>query len=382
MKKLTESRRKWFRIRAHRQAKSAVRRSRVPGMKRGNHTVRIWDGAHEEIVVSERPAKGMPSKLCFAENLAETVSWFAAMRRRFLSGNHRSKVWVRRAKDGRLRSMRSYADFAALKEISTAAALVMAAEYDRVRELVGSVPPAVNIHKWDGRILRKLFDLGFFETVGLREENVEPYVGGNDMVMTQRFFSGRNTADTVVAHERLRRLWTFLEPERLMPKDVSVSLMSAISEAMGNVARHAYHPDEKLLYPHVGKWWMTGEADRNARVLKMVIFDQGATIPVTYRKQTITGEAISLIEAQTDARHLFSKDGRIIEAAARFGDESKHGNGMAQMKQAIDIAGAGRLRILSRGGEYLYENRRERSKAHPASVGGTLIEWEVQLPAE
>ncbi|WP_417483273.1 hypothetical protein [Maricaulis sp.] len=386
MKKLTQRRRNWFRMRARRQAKFSARRMPVGGLKWGSHSVKIWDGAGEETIISEQPARSIPSKLCFTDNLAETASWFAAMRRRFLSGDYQKKVWVRRVKNGRLRSIRTYADFSVLREISTAAALVMAAEYDRVRGLIGSVPPAVDIHKWDGRILKKLLDLGFFETVGLQPEKVEPFVWADETLMTQRFFSGRNTEDIGDAHENLRRLWSFLEPEQLMPKDVSVNLMSAISEAMSNVARHAYPPDAGLLYPHVGKWWMAGEADRRTRSLRMVIFDQGATIPVTYRKQTLTGEAISLIESARDANHRFAKDGRIIEAAARFGasstEESKHGNGMEQMKRAIDIAGAGRLRILSRGGEYIYEGGRERSNAHQNSVGGTLIEWEVQLPAE
>ena len=69
----------------------------------------------------------------------------------------------------------------------------------------------------------------------------------------------------------------------------------------------------------------------------------------------------------------------------RFGNtqtnEAFRGQGIANMKQLIDVCGHGRLTIFSRGGrcDYTGEERTERS-SYPLSVGGTLVEWVLQLP--
>ncbi len=51
------------------------------------------------------------------------------------------------------------------------------------------------------------------------------------------------------------------------------------------------------------------------------------------------------------------------------------------MKDMIDNAGGGSLRIMSRGGVCNYEYKKDIQRfSSPYSVGGTLIEWVINLP--
>lgn len=51
------------------------------------------------------------------------------------------------------------------------------------------------------------------------------------------------------------------------------------------------------------------------------------------------------------------------------------------MKALIDICGRGKLTIFSRGGRCEYECGSEvKGDSYATSIGGTLIEWVVQLP--
>lgn len=158
-----------------------------------------------------------------------------------------------------------------------------------------------------------------------------------------------------------------------------------------NVKMHAYTGDHRFQFRHVGRWWLTGSADRANRVLNVVIYDQGATIPLTYDKLPKHREVLEFIKGGlasiAGGRSPYASDAVHIEAAMKYGnsqtDRPNRGKGLPQMQDAIDAAGNGRLFVASRGGQYLYGDGKGvgRKATYRHSIGGTLIEWTIQLPA-
>ena len=66
-------------------------------------------------------------------------------------------------------------------------------------------------------------------------------------------------------------------------------------------------------------------------------------------------------------------------------NESNRGRGLVQIQNLIDHAQAGRLRISSRSGEYIYqkgegkEGENVRSRTLKGDIGGTLIHWSLNV---
>ncbi|RUM95324.1 hypothetical protein EET67_23905 [Pseudaminobacter arsenicus] len=335
--------------------------------------------------MSEKAPSYPPEIMCFERNLDQTAGFLARLRRRLLSVGPRPS-WTRN-KNGTPR-LRSYLDFARIEEISTSCALVLAAEYERIGKIIGSPPPVVNLDEWNEPVFFRLWQLGFFPLLGLTESNLADQVTEDENSMTLRFFSGANAEETEQADRMLQRLAKFIDPENSLPDDIAIPLNSALSEAMVNVGMHAYPENYPFPFRHIGRWWLSGSANRKSRTLTVAIYDQGATIPVTYRELATAAKVRAFLAENWPLKdnHVFAADAVHIEAAMKYGNtqsqKPNRGKGLPQMQEAIDVCGNDRLMILSRGGRYIYHSAKktERSTFH-SSIGGTLIEWTVTLPS-
>ncbi|MAS41711.1 MAG: hypothetical protein CML46_17745 [Rhodobacteraceae bacterium] len=81
----------------------------------------------------------------------------------------------------------------------------------------------------------------------------------------------------------------------------------------------------------------------------------------------------------------FQDDAIYIEGAMARGEtqtgEPGRGEGLPQMMELVDICGSGSLTIYSRGGMARYRCGQDiEIRSFPHSVGGTLIEWEMEFP--
>lgn len=379
MKKLTLRYKRWLRRRSINEAK----RQRVfkPTF------VRVWISDEVVPAVALHKVISPPTVWCFDKNFEETCFFLQKLRKRLLSPK-RNVAWVA-APSGRSQfsKISGFMDFSLVEEMSTSAALVLCAEYVRAAVIVGRSPPLINLEDWKQPVFGRLFDLGFFDALKIEPEQIPQKFASNDSILTLRFLSGSNAEETKAADEALMELARFIDPQGELPPDISLALNSALSEAMVNVKRHAYPRDHRFAYRHVGRWWLAGSANRANRTLTISIYDQGASIPVTYQRLELQDKVREFIAqiASAEPDRLFKYDGRNIEAAVRYGrsqiDAEHHGNGLPQMKEVIDLVSNGQLRILSRGGEYIYNRHNgATSRSHRASIGGTLIEWTVQLP--
>jgi hypothetical protein len=382
MKKLTLKRRIWFTIRARKQFKR-VNRKHAPVRH-----VRLWVG--EEIVdaISDRKPSEPPKILCLETAPLETAGFLQFLRRRLIAGGSGARsAWTSAPGTAKVPRISSFTDFAGIEFLSTSAALVLAAEYQRASEIVGGKPPVVNLDEWNDYVFQRLFQLGFFPLLGLVDGQVPTPVTNNENVMTLRFWSGSDARETERADEMLMELAAFIDPNRELDDAISIPLTSALSEAMVNVRMHAYPKDYRFQYPHINRWWLTGSADRTNRKLTVAIYDQGASIPVTFEKRMLSQKVIEflrdVVPGTTD--HAFRSDAAQIEAAVRYGNSQselpERGKGLPQMQEAIDACGNGKLLIFSRGGRYIYSGPGKVTRDwYKSSIGGTLIEWTLELP--
>ncbi|MDP2051937.1 MAG: ATP-binding protein [Cypionkella sp.] len=393
MRRLTISLRKWFAARARNEAKKKSVVRRRSSSRTRKLIVQAWSGAGVEDVFVKRQPWRPPAVLCFDHNTEDTLKFFEDWRLK--SAAVKSSVspkrlsWLTEPRNGRgMKSIETYADYAGIETISTAAAVVIAADYERLAALVGSAPPTINLHLWSDPVFKKLFELGFFEIVGLTERVSDRY-HDNGKARTMQILSGTNAEGNKVASEHLLALSALITEGRGLSDEVSFALNSALDEAMINVARHAYPEDHNTGYRHIGKWWVTAEADRLAKTLTIVIYDQGATIPFTLPRRKAFHAVVDSITrlVSPGSTHEFDNDSAYIAAAMDLGTSQTgqpfRGYGIPQMKDLIDICGKGRLSIFSRGGRCEYEARSNwgiRRSSFSRSIGGTLIEWVIELP--
>lgn len=391
MKVPSASWRKWHRLRARNQLRRTSEYMARIARNRVRHQVTLWLGDSTEIATSRTLPTAPPEVLCFRTNRLETVRFFHEWRIRTTPkariADAEVKPWIsRRRGKSRRRSISGYVDYANIEEISTAAAVVIAADYDRLATIKSEAPPTVNLHKWSDPVFNKLLELGFFEIVGLVDSIPDRYID-DGLTRTMSIISGRDASQLEEAARHLKNLALLVRDGEIFDEELELAINTALSEAMANVARHAYPDGHHFRFRHVSKWWVTAAADRPNRKLTIVIYDQGASIPVTFtgRKMSERAKSAFMRVFQGDSAFDFDNDSAYILGAMQRGNtqttEPNRGLGLSNMKDLIDICGMGRLTIFSRGGVCEYADGTETYwPSLPYSIGGTLIEWTIQLP--
>lgn len=402
MKKPDETYRKWHRARALNQAKrtqsSHVRGAHREKVARVNppwrpKIVRAWTGEGIENVLCVKGINYPPEVICFKDNGEETLRFMSTLRDKLairdLPSGPQHKVWLSTKSRRGLRQISVFTDYSGIKRISTAAAVVLAAEYDRARRIIGSAPPTINLDEWSDAAFTTLFEMGFFEIVGLTPDTEQRYADSRSGdVRTMRMISGANSNELRDASERILDLSRFIDADGPMTAEVVGALNSALGEAMINVARHAYPADFESQYVQVKRWWIAASANRAERRLNVVVYDQGASIPWTLPKQTWASIFHGILAKATGTLPDvgYPHDADYIEYAMGEGrtqtGEQGRGEGLPQMKDFVRICGAGSLTILSRGGKCCYRPEQTTLAKEPLvmPIDGTLIEWEMQLP--
>jgi len=350
--------------------------------------VQIWQGGEPELAICvERPVLP-PAHLCFRENGEETTAFFDMIRRSFFYTPVDEQYFIFRPKSpSKLPRVAGYSDFAQIHQISTSAAVVLAADYERIAVLNGEVPPTIELHTWTDAVFSRLFQLGFFEAVGHVAERDE-LLKETENSLTMQVISSRNADDLREASRALEDLGRFLDPEHSIPEAVLIPFITGLSEAMTNVTQHAYPDNHEFEFEQIGKFWIAATANRVNQTLTVVFYDQGVSIPVTYPKLATVGWVIKYLRRalrqDQDKEFDYQNDGTYIRAALKYGSsqtkEPHRGKGLPQMRELIRTLGKGSLHIRSRGGWCNCDAKgRIKSGSSVNSIGGTLIEWRVEL---
>lgn len=278
-----------------------------------------------------------------------------------------------------------YLDFSCLSEISLGAAVVLTADYDRMSKILGQVPPTIDLHKWQTSVVTKLNQLGFFNLLGHVPSTDKLIEDGP--TLTMRIVRGTNADELKTVDASLNVLGEFLREDESSSLDPTiVKVLTTISEAITNVTQHAYSAGLQYRHQHINSFWVAATADKTTRNLTVAVYDQGATIPLTYPRLNLKEKAVRFLSSAIGGvpEFEYQHDGTYIRAAMRYGgsrtDQAFRGKGLPQMFRLMQSVGAGTMSIRSRGG---WCTRRSTGRMTQGfadeSIGGTLIEWTIEL---
>jgi hypothetical protein len=329
----------------------------------------------------------MPAILSFDENAEETLAALGHLRRVLQTPVRGTTRFDSPSKHRRGRSgwLGRHIPFETIRHIAPAAALVVAAEYDRIFLRTGARSFVAGVERWDAAVLDTLSRIGFFDLVGFEGTADQPDVNADLVILPMR--SGETADPTQVG-----QLVTDLKQLYPNPDESSeaglVHLYGAMIEAVSNVMNHAYPRGwESEPPPALRRWWMTGTVDRRIRQTTAVVFDRGVSIPVSlpnwdraegwFRR---IKRKIGVIPAVNDPKSDGEAIAAAVEEAVSSTGEQHRGTGLAQMRDFVSQCREGRLRIMSRCGEVIFRpGQHPDVRTYDVPIGGTLIEWSVLL---
>lgn len=405
MKKLTLARKILFKIRIKRAKKAKIRKHRIKLSNKTLQTtqsfrpfeVSIWDGKEERIALCMTQPLMPPANIDFGESIDNTLEFLKKIRNAIGKKQPSlapSKKWIKE-KVGRIPRIKSFYDYSSINSISISAALVIASCYDRARRIYGATPAAVNYADWPPHIFKVLHDVGFFEFIGHVATDGKLKNQHNDVEDGVRAISaitGANANGLEECSGQILKLLNFLSLDDETALKFLREINSAVSEAMINVSKHAYPQDyvTSSSYDTVEQWWMTAQADRVNRTLKLVVYDQGATIPGTLPRLSWFKNAVEQSIRKLVPNFVYNPEHRTMdheyinysmqEGKTQTSDKQR-GLGLPQMQSLIDLCDDGALTIVSRAGLYRYERTTGvHKRALPVELEGTLVEWHLTLP--
>jgi hypothetical protein len=339
-----------------------------------------WRGSNYAVPVTGQ-GRAVPETLCLEKNRDETLTFVANVRAGLEAAGSRStnKAARRRASKSPPQRIGSYWDMSCVREISPAVALMLAAEFERVRDHTGWSPSAIDVKKWDPHVFNLLEEIGFFRLLDIRRS---PSIGSlSPSIIALKFRSDKRAVSTVTGKliEDLEEVANRCFPSSSVDFDL---LMGAVLEGITNTKQHAY-PDELLSsFRFSPRWWATGAVDTAQRCISTIIYDQGATIPATIQVKSVWSEFTAALRNLTNRAAVDADDGALIAAAMEVGrsktQEAHRGKGLGQMEQVMSTCSRGRLRVFSRYGEYVsYANGETSQFTHDMPIRGTLVQWDV-----
>ncbi|WP_133118161.1 hypothetical protein [Rhizobium hidalgonense] len=354
-------------------------RRKAPGMK---SVLAYQDGRHIRAnAISSIP---LPEVFCLDENTRGTLQFLDSVWDVILQRSPR-RPFVRKSKSAPP-VVKRYLDLTTVRQISPSAALVLASLFQRAKHVNGHKLSTIDEHMWDPFVAVVLRAVGFHELLEMRP--LRSWDIDSSGLKILKFQSGREAAG-----EPPGRLLEALA--ELLPPDQKENLLIAqpyggMFEAILNSNNWAYPEDHVWDFPVLPNWWITGAVDTKSNEVTVCAFDQGVTIPVSLPRWThwspfeLRGKR--LIERLKLSKPIDdpSNDGIAIQLAMKIARTSsnlpQHGKGLHTMVEVVERAQRGRLRILSRNGEFIWETgQKPRSRTHDHPLRGTLVEWQLQL---
>ena len=132
---------------------------------------------------------------------------------------------------------------------------------------------------------------------------------------------------------------------------------------------------------------MTGGVDRNEGKLTVIVYDRGASIPATLPHSKHWGKikrALSTLYP-FEVANSGERDSVSLRLAMSRGQSStgleKHGKGLKVLKRVVDVCEKGRLQVISRYGQCIYQSgKKVQFEQMSAPLQGTLIQWDLWRP--
>ena len=268
-------------------------------------------------------------------------------------------------------------DMKPIRSVTPAAALLLAAELDRLIKLNPHRRlKAVDAHLWDPSVRLLLRQMGFFALLGVNEASLRcefPEPSPSDMRFLP-FLVGEDSGGN--AAEQLRdRIEQFAG--RLKDR---YALYDGLVEAMTNVSHHAY-PEKRGMR----RWWISASVDAGNDRMTVLCLDHGVGIPRTLPR-TSAEEVRRYFSGLGD---VVKDDARMIQAATQLRRSStrrrNRGYGLQRdiQRYVASHDSKASLRIFSNRGMYRFNKDRDgresvELRSLGRSIGGTFIEWVIE----
>ncbi|WIH85025.1 ATP-binding protein [Brachyspira pilosicoli] len=267
-----------------------------------------------------------------------------------------------------------------LKYITPAAALVLVSELDRLCCLHKTKIGVVDFNKWDNNIKNIFNDIGMYDFLDIklsrkkRDSLINSNVNSN--IIYLKFKSGINIDDGEKL-EILNEIETIINNNNNNNNNINgkKTLKVGITEAILNTHHHAY-PDNFInnsIYKDK-KWWILGYINMDDNNIKIMIYDQGITIPDTLDEKKY------MIFNKNDAEKIYTA----VETDKSSTNMSNRGMGLQSIKMYAKKSDNGELVIISKKGYYKYAKNIDKidSKLLKLDLKGTLISWNGSIESE
>ncbi|WP_152492625.1 hypothetical protein [Roseovarius sp. THAF27] len=269
-----------------------------------------------------------------------------------------------------------FIDLSEVKDVSPAAALVLAAEVDRWRQVKRTRLAPRNVSDWDPFVLQTLHSMGFFRLLG-----VESGVAKSNTPQAVEVTMLPIVSSTRLEGGLLQPMMDLLaRAANILGQDPLI--YPALTEAAYNATLHAYPDDQPTEFPIPAKcWWATACWNIEGGVVKFIVYDQGVGIPATLPRSKHWEQVRALFPQ--GLRVATADASRLIAAAIQFDRtslEGGHGKGLQDVVTPVDKTVGAKVRLLSGTGKVTYHNgggvKLEDETLH---IGGTLVEWTIPV---
>ena len=309
-----------------------------------NHNVLIDGSKLGRVIVKA------PTRLNFSEQCGSALLFLSSIRNEIIKG----------------RTHNVLIDLSELEEISPACAVVLLAEMTRCTQYVRRIKKIRGNFPKTDRAKQVLTDIGFFRSFQVKPPKFESSKETRVFIKT---IAG-NRSDGRYAKPFLQLFEQVCQFDAIASK----RLYGALIECMDNVKGHAYPLNVGSRPDLIGEWWMCGFADPVNRQLALVFYDQGDGIPATIK----TKRSIRL------RSYLNFDDSRILKKAITQGlsskDDDRRGTGLPSLREFVDYAPGGFLRVISGLGDvrYIGSSKKIESLQLSEELAGSLIVWTIR----
>ncbi len=274
------------------------------------------------------------------------------------------------------RKLKAHVDFSRTRRMMPCGTLLFLAELERMRRFFPGRDMFSCNYPANRVVEQVLQQVGLLDLLAKKARQV-----ASDFDETVRHW--RYATGNAVEGAKVEPLVDSLEG-RLTPA-LTQGLFVGLTEAMTNCSHHAYIADrgDGLDKTSQHRWWMFSQEKDG--LLSVCFCDLGIGIPKSVAQSGLWDR--SIISKIFDLLGFTSEtESRLIRAALELNrtrtSQPHRGKGLPQILDVVRTVESGFLRIHSNRGMYSFQNQVESMIDFSGSIRGTLIQWNIPLPAD
>ncbi len=338
-----------------------------------------------------------PKILCLDTNKDETIRFLKRLPGAYILNKRPDrKISHNPIKNYSALKIKLYFDFASVKKICPASALIISSCYFIYKRRGGKIN-VFDWNDWNPGVRDTLIKMGFFELLTFKPIETDKKLQD---IPIKGFMSG-SVIDAKALAEYVESLVQRVNEKTLIGKERNPfkKAMPAIKEAVENSSRYAF-PDASL-EDGSNMWWFGGTISSDATKITLICYDKGVSIP-RHIKEAGIKELTDLEERGQELRERVRKaitrlmnktgeteandnlDHKRLEYATKMAVTSTKkggsGKGLGSITETIKNFSDGEVKIMSRRASVeITQNKGSRFTLLDTPIIGTLIIWKIIL---